>query len=160
MKKGFTLIELLVVVLIIGILASIALPQYQRAVLRAKFTEVELNLHALAQAEERYYLANGSYTQNLSDLDIELPACKCLPGVCETCEYVATDGRHVVGMNANGKILFSVLLDNDYSNCTGAVRKGVLYGHESQGVSESMAKALGLVDGHTCGAGYRDFKRP
>ena len=161
MKKAFTLIELLVVVLIIGTLSAIALPQYQRAVLRSRFTEIEINLRALYQAEQRYYLANGSYATNLSNLDIEIPTCKCLSGVCETCEYIATEGRHVVGtMSSAGKVPFSIVLDEDYSNCTGVVRKGVLYGHESQGVSESLAKALGFADAHTCGTGYRDFARP
>lgn len=69
--KGFTLIELLVVVLIIGILASVALPQYQVAVLKSKLSSVLSVTKSVKDAEELYYLANGRYTENFHDLDIE-----------------------------------------------------------------------------------------
>ena len=58
MKKGFTLIELLVVVLIIGILASIALPQYQKAVLKSRMAEVAIRVKAMEQAIDLYVLEN------------------------------------------------------------------------------------------------------
>ena len=73
MKKAFTLIELLVVVLIVGILASIALPQYQKAVAKARVTEAIVAMKALSDAEEIYYLANNKYTATLDELDIGMP---------------------------------------------------------------------------------------
>ena len=73
MKKGFTLIELLVVVLIIGILASIALPQYTKAVEKSRATEAIQLLGNLANAEWIYYMQNSSFTNDLSVLDIALP---------------------------------------------------------------------------------------
>ena len=72
---GFTLIELLVVVLIIGILAAVALPQYEKAVLKARYTEVQSVVSAAKKAAESYYMANGSYPQYWDDMDVDFPGC-------------------------------------------------------------------------------------
>lgn len=74
MKKAFTLIELLVVVLIIGILTAIALPQYQITSDKARYAQLMVLVKSLKDAQERYYMANGSYTRNFEELDIEMPA--------------------------------------------------------------------------------------
>ena len=72
---GFTLIELLVVVLIIGILAAVALPQYQKAVMKSRMAEVVVNLRAIATAHQVYYMANGEYVgpDGMDLLGVQLP---------------------------------------------------------------------------------------
>ena len=72
-KKAFTLIELLVVVLIIGILAAVALPQYRVAVAKTRYMQAVTLGNAIYQANQIYKMANGSYTQSLSQLDIQIP---------------------------------------------------------------------------------------
>ncbi len=72
-NNAFTLIELLVVVLIIGILAAGALPQYQKAVEKSKATQALTALHALIQAQQAYHMANGTYAKHFDELDLELP---------------------------------------------------------------------------------------
>ena len=69
-KLGFTLIELLAVVLIIGILASIAWPQYRRSISRAEAVEAMTNLRTLGDSARRYRAANGSFPLELRGMDV------------------------------------------------------------------------------------------
>ena len=73
MKQGFTLIEMLVVVLIMAILAAIALPHYQLAIDKARYTEAIAYFDAIKNAEEMYYLMHRKYTTDLGELDIKFP---------------------------------------------------------------------------------------
>ncbi len=72
-KAGFTLIELLVVILIIGLLSAVALPQYQKAVLKNRFSSLLLLGKTLNNSEEAYYLQQGTYASSLTDLDVLVP---------------------------------------------------------------------------------------
>ncbi|WP_428049743.1 type IV pilin protein [Candidatus Avelusimicrobium caledoniensis] len=74
-KQAFTLIELLVVVLIIGILAAVALPQYQKAVEKSRMSEAMALLRTIADAHQVFFLTNGRYATHaeMDLLDIEIP---------------------------------------------------------------------------------------
>ena len=65
---GFTLVELMIVVVIVSILASIAYPNYQAFLARAKRNEARAALLRLATAQERFYLNNNTFTQDLTRL--------------------------------------------------------------------------------------------
>ena len=72
-KQAFTLIELLVVVLIIGILAAVALPQYQKVVEKSRATQAFTLLKSVHQAIKDYQLANGTYPTSFDELSIDIP---------------------------------------------------------------------------------------
>ena len=66
--RGVTLLELMVVVVIVGILASIAYPNYREFVARAKRNEAKAALLQIAQNQERFYLQNNTYTLDMTQL--------------------------------------------------------------------------------------------
>lgn len=76
MKRGFTLIEMLVVVLIVGILAAVAVPQYETAVEKSRATQAFILGRHLAEAEELHYLSTGRYTDDWDELGETQPNIK------------------------------------------------------------------------------------
>ena len=91
-QAGFTLLELLVVVLIIGILAAIAVPQYFKVVEKGRFAEATSCFSTLKGAQERYFLKNNTYTSSTADLDVTCPTGKAFaaPTVAGGATYTAT----------------------------------------------------------------------
>ena len=69
-NRGFTLIELLVVVLIIGILAAIALPQYQKAIDKSNYGAIMSVARSIENAQDAFYLEHGRYATDWDELDV------------------------------------------------------------------------------------------
>ena len=69
-KNGFTMMELMIAVVVIGILVSIAVPNYMRALERAKCSQAVKILKTLRSAQMAYYSDNASFDTNLAVIEV------------------------------------------------------------------------------------------
>lgn len=67
-ERGFTLIELMIVMTVIGILASIAIPSYQRSVIKARESVLMEDLYQMRRAIDSYFVDHGKYPESLEAL--------------------------------------------------------------------------------------------
>ena len=107
---GFTLIELLVVVLIIGILAAMALPQYFKAVERSRMAEAVTLMDSVAKAQRRKFMQTNRYAERFEGLDVS-------PKGATGGSYF-TKGDPVTGAGGNG---FKIEIFNDFGGFTGVL---------------------------------------
>ena len=121
-NRGFTLIEIIIVVVILGILAALALPQYLKTVERSRGSEAIIHLGTIRTGEMNYYAENRAYTSDFELLDIDDPNLLPPPPVgtrlfaytidtpapntfTASAQRVRSDGAlEVITMNENGRI--------------------------------------------------------
>ncbi len=162
MKKGFTLIELLVVVLIIGILAAVALPQYQKAVLKARYTQMFIIARTTKDALDRYYLANTSYPAKLDELDISLPGTLSSSGTSLTGEHYSC--AYYYGKQGVGNSFLCYIKETGpglgIRFYLGSRAGMYCMASSSQEKYQEFCKSLGATDDHDNGAGLLFYKLP
>jgi len=87
--RGVTLLELMIVVVIIGIMAAIAYPNYRDYAARAKRTEARAALLQIATNQERFYLQNNTFTTDMTQL-----------GFGAASNVVSDTGSYVINVDA------------------------------------------------------------
>ncbi|MEC4767264.1 pilin [Halomonas sp. CUBES01] len=103
-QGGFTLIELMIVVAIIGVLASIAVPQYQNYVARAQVSEAISLASSAKTAVSEYYITNGSFPDSNTKAGISANDDGTDIGSYVQSVKVENEGKITVAMSSSGVV--------------------------------------------------------
>ncbi len=135
---GFTLIELLVVVLIIGILAAVAVPQYQIAVEKSRAVQAITLARALHDAQEAYYLENGQYAYSKTQLPVVI--------TCPT-DYMCIVNSLKIEIK-HKDYYWNILYSHNYRSDAAAYAKGKFYcwDNRAKTVCSKLGKRWWQVD--------------
>ena len=110
--QGITLLELMIVVMIIGILAAVAYPNYRDYAARAKRNEAKAALLQIATNQERFYLNDHSYTNDLTQLGFSSD-----PFVSGTGSYTIDIAPGADSTNFSASAVYN-FTDNESSKCS------------------------------------------
>ena len=116
-KSGFTLIEMLVVVLIIGILAAVALPQYQKIIAKSKSAQMYEAVSEIAKTAQIFYIVNGSWPSSFDDLDIDYELSDVEDSACGS-------SSNIGGIKTNGEFEFLIANRPSFSQVSVRLVKG------------------------------------
>jgi len=129
MRKGFTLLELITVVIIIGILALIAVPQFFKVAERARSAEGIAVAGNLRDAQLRYSSEFGTTTDDMGNLDINITAIKFFTPVLSVATPANGSNGTIVTMTRNnvsnpgyGSYVFTVNYAGNIS-CSGGINE-------------------------------------
>jgi type IV pilus assembly protein PilA len=111
-RTGFTLIELMIVVSIVGLLSSVAIPNYMRFQMKTKSTEAKTSLAAIRTAEESYFAEYGRYAP-------ASPKAVAIPGSVKAIFSTTNVGFRRIGFAPEGKVYFSYAIAVPAASPTG-----------------------------------------
>ena len=126
MKKGFTMIELIFVIVILGILASVAIPRLAATREDAEISAAVANIRTLVSDVSAYYVAKGTFEGTTKWADITNVPLASAGGTATTTTYLKAGGKNCIGVQLATGTTPHIVFTKDGTNGSGGVCKQVV----------------------------------